>query len=97
MGKELGHDRPTFKNRAKALGKEYLAANPDLADQLGNSPYKAIRHYLHFGMKKGRSLTVASASSSVLLSSGLEHSLDGHSSLMTGQVCCDPAVQSLSF
>lgn len=96
-GRKLGHDRPTFKDRAKVVGKEYLAANPDLIDQLGNSPYKAIRHYLNHGMQEGRSLTADGAASSSLMISGEDHSMNGHSSLMTGEMCCDPATQPLLF
>jgi len=63
-GKKLGHDRPKFNQRAKEVGRDYLAANPDLVEQLGTSPYKAIRHYLKHGLAEGRSLSGGIAMSS---------------------------------
>ena len=63
-GKKLGHDRPKFNQRAKEVGRGYLAANPDLVEQLGTSPYKAIRHYLKHGLAEGRSLSGGIAMSS---------------------------------
>ena len=81
-GKALGHDRPTFNQRAKEVGRDYLAANPDLVDQLGTSPYKAIRHYLKHGLAEGRSLS----SNSPLSSANYDMHSDGL--LHLGENCC---------
>ena len=74
------------------IGRDYLAANPDLADRLGNSPYKAIRHYLNRGMAEGRSLTAGATPSYGLMPSGMDRSMPDHThtGLMPGDACCNP-------
>ncbi|HAB90273.1 MAG TPA: hypothetical protein DCF84_07020, partial [Bacteroidetes bacterium] len=56
FGKDLGHQETTIEDRAQQLGFGYLAANSDLVDELNNSPYRAIEHYLTKGLEEGRSL-----------------------------------------
>ena len=62
-GRRLNHDFPTFRDRAVQVGHNYLAANPELRDQLGDSPFMAIRHYLDVGMKQGLRISNVSPSS----------------------------------
>ena len=63
IGKAQGELPTTIEDRAEELGFGYLAANPDLVDELNNSPYQAIENYLNVGLKEGRTLIPTSAQS----------------------------------
>ena len=47
--------RPELQVDLSNFEKDYLAANPDVAQAVGNTPGGGIEHYLNFGKTEGRS------------------------------------------